>query len=408
QPPVNQDDLGFFEDDIPETNAFSDITKERLDTILETRFSSREGAAKVTNLMNDLAGEMDFFLKTKPREDVQEFIDVCKTVLPQDLWDTFLKPVIAAAPTVTPAPTSTPEPEPTPTLTPTPTNTPENTPTATPVPVPTETPTPDPNRRVVEIFDNAGDTAGDLTGTTDFDDLNNRNLSIHCNASTENDVNWHVYVRKGLGGYQYLGQTGSGAITTLNWSAGQTNIAPEFRTGPDINAIYSFRVVRLDDQLSPDDFFPAEAPVGLNITDGSSQTIAIPENPNLEENDVVIYDDLLGGRNLAPREGTGFDIDGADWRALQIAWNFGADPATVNDYHVYVSIDNQAYQYLGQTGSGAINYFWWSSIAQYKMNPQYRGGPEGGHTYRFIIYLLPVEGSNRALTSGTVSYMVEE
>ncbi|MFB3788397.1 MAG: hypothetical protein ACE15F_18715 [bacterium] len=406
QPPVMMEELEFFEDKMPEPNAFSGITKERLTALLEPRFSSRADAAKVTNLMNDLAGEMDFFLKTKPREDVQEFIDVCRDVLPKDLWDTFLKPVIAAAPTVTPAPTSTPEPEPTPTLTPTPTNTPTN----TPIPIPTETPIPDPNRRVVEIFDNAGDTSGDLTGKTDFDDLNNRNLSIHCNASTANAVNWHVYVRKGFGGYQYLGQTGSGTITTLNWYAGQLNIAPEFRTGPDINAVYSFRVVRLDDKLSPDDFFPAQAPVGLNITDGSSQTILLPENPNLEENDVVIYDDLLGGRNLAPVGGSGTDRDRADWRALQTAWNFGDDPSTVNDYHVYVSIDGGAYQYLGQTGSGAINYFWWSPVVQYKMNPQYRGGPEGGHTYQFTIYQLPVDGdgSVRSLTSGVVNLSVEE
>jgi len=405
QTPVKVTDLGLFDHTITETNAFSDITKDKLNSLLDTRFSSRTEAAKVTNLMNDLAEEMEFFLKTKPREDVQEFIEVCRDVLPQDLWDTFLKPVIAAAPTVTPAPTATPEPEPTATPELTPTLTP--TPTHTPIPVPTETPTPDPNRRVVEIFDNPGDTAGDLTGTTDFDDLANRNLSIRCNASTENAVNWHVYVRKGWGGYQYLGQTGSGTVTTLNWYAGLTNIAPEFRTGPDINAVYSFRMVRLDDRLSPDDFYSAEGPVGLNITDGSSLTIAIPENPNLEEGEVVIYDDLLGGRNLAPMGGIGFDTDRPDWRALQIAWNFGVDSSTVNDYHVYVSIDNGVYQYLGQTGSGDINYFWWSSLSEYKMNPQFRTGPEDGHSYRFIIYLLPIEGGNRALTSGSVNFSVQ-
>ena len=115
---------------------------------------------------------------------------------------------------------------------------------------------------------------------------------------------------------------------------------------------------------------------------------------------------MLGGNDLAPMRFAGFDEDRPATRAIQLAWNFGADPANVRDYHVQVSIDGGKYQFLGQTYSGTIPYFLWNSPGDFSTNTLFAGGPEHGHEYQFQVVLIPFSGDKQFLTSGKLSYTV--
>ncbi|MEW6236262.1 MAG: right-handed parallel beta-helix repeat-containing protein [Candidatus Omnitrophota bacterium] len=283
------------------------------------------------------------------------------------------------------------------------------TPTATPATTaPTATPTAlSGGKNTVEVFDNVGDSSGDLTGKTDFDSSSARTLVIHCNAAQTNATDWHVYVRKGLGGFKYLGRTASGTDADLEWYSGATNIDPDFAKGPDFNSVYSFRMVRLDGKLGADDIFSTANSIGFNSEGGNEVSLSLPDVPNLKSGEVVIYDDILGGNNLAPMDGIGQDADRSTWRALQIAWNFGVDDSTVNEYQVYISVDGSAFEFFGQTCSGSTNYYWWTSKKDFKIAAKYAGGPENGHTYQFKIWMLPFTGTNQSMTSGKIIYTAE-
>jgi len=286
------------------------------------------------------------------------------------------------------------------------------TPTATQTPIPTfvkplfsPTPTPFQNQSIF-IYDNAEDTSGDLTGQTDFDAIDHRNLTIAWNMERGNATDWHIYMRYGLGGMKFLGRTGDGAATRFHWYAGGNFIDDDFINGPDFNSVYLFRVIRIDGLLGPDDFFEASAPVGFNLEGGNPVSPDLPEIPNLTSNRIVIYDDILGGDDLAPMGSTGSDVDPPSSRAIQIAWNFGRDPASVNDYHVLVSVDGGAFDFLGQTYTGRINYFRWSPQNTFRTNTSYANGPQDGHTYQFMVALLPLSGGRSNLKSGVLTYAV--
>ena len=83
------------------------------------------------------------------------------------------------------------------------------------------------------------------------------------------------------------------------------------------------------------------------------------------------------------------------------------EPADVFDYHVYISVNGGKFEYLGQTFSGKINYFWWTPKQEFKTNPAYAGGPQSGNIYQFRVYLLPFAGDSQTLDSGKVMYSVD-
>jgi hypothetical protein len=241
---------------------------------------------------------------------------------------------------------------------------------------------------MVEIFDNVGDTSGDLTGKTDFDAADKRNLTIHCTAPSAGATDWHVYIRSGLGGMKYLGHSGS-AEPTLNWYPKAPNIAPEFAGGPDFNTAYTFRMARITSKLKPEDIFDQAGFVGFNIEGGNPVNLAQPAMPDLEPGTMVVCDDIFGIRNLAPPGKVGSDVDSADWRAVQIAWNFGVSGDDVSDYQIYVSVDNGAFEYLGHTSTGKMNYFWWTPNKLFDTTAKFITGPQGGHSYKFSVAMLP-------------------
>ncbi len=305
-------------------------------------------------------------------------------------------------------------PTPTYTFTPEPTNTPaqpDASPTPTHTPTPTQLPptsTPTPPTQQLYVYDDSSDSSGDLSGQTDYDAETNRNISIVWNAPQWDAANWHVYIRKGLGGSKYLGQTGDGGVSRLDWSPLSSNIADEFSGGPDFNSFYTFRAIRIDDVLDAYDYIDMTAPVGYNLEGGNPVSISQPEMPNLDESQVVIYDDILGGEDLAPMGSTGFDVDYADSRAIQIAWNFDVDASTANEYHVLVKVDDGGYQLLGQTYNGNITYFWWTKNLYFRTFDTFMDGPQDGHSYQFMIILKPLTGNTRNLVSGVINYSVTD
>ncbi len=262
------------------------------------------------------------------------------------------------------------------------------------------------NGQEIFILDNPNDTSGDLTGQTDFDSVEVRNMTIAWNANHTNATDWHIYVRKGFGGAQFLGRTGDGSATKFDWYTGAPNLDPTFANGPDFNSAYTFRVIRIDSDLGPEDYFDMTAPVGFNLEGGNPVPLAQSEIPNLNPEQIVIYDDILGGNDLAPTNSIGSDVDQENSRAIQIAWNFGRDVSTVNEYHIFVSVDGQAFEYLGQTFDGSINYFWWANNRAFRTNPDYADGPQDGHSYQFRVFLSPLSGSKMNMTSGTLNYSV--
>ena len=292
---------------------------------------------------------------------------------------------------------------------------PKSVPTDTPVPTtppsnPTPTPTPAPSAEAdVVVYDNPGDT-DDLTGATDLDPIDNRNLTIHCKGSQTGATNWHVYIRKGFGGMKFLGQTGAGDDVSFDWYPSAPLVNKEFANGPDFNSVYSFRMIRLDGSLGPDDFYDMTGAVGFNLEGGNTISVAQPEAPYIKEKKVIIFDDLLGADDLAPDGGIGSDTDRAEWRAIQIVWNFDINPSSVNEYHIYVSVDGGEFTMLGQTLTGKLNYFWWTPNQEFKTNEAFRGGPEGGHTYQFKIFLIPINRADGVMKmlSGRLMYQVEE
>ncbi|MFB3787432.1 MAG: hypothetical protein ACE15F_13790 [bacterium] len=312
-----------------------------------------------------------------------------------------------------PSPTPTRTPTRTPTMTPTRTHTPGPSPTPTPTPLPTI----DPHIRLKHVFVLDYDivtrpdilsklTEFDMAGFTKYDAAGQRNLTIAWDMDQGGATDWHVYVRRGIGGMKYLGRCGSGAASFLKWAAGAPNLARDFAQGPDFNSVYNFRVIRIDGQLGPDDYFDLAAPVGYNMAGGNAVPIDQYENPSLQPGQISLYDDILGGNDLAPAKFSGFDEDRPATRALQIAWNFGVGAESVRDYHVQVSIDGGTYQFLGQTYNGSIPYFLWNSRGDFSTNALFAGGPENGHVYQFQVVLIPFSGDKRFLTSGKLYYSV--
>lgn len=403
QDPVRLDELEFFNTRQSESNVITDMNNDNLSVLFS--IAQENTPEKLVVFVDEMIEEIHEAFLTKPRDDVELGLLAFKEVLPPDIWNQ-IQPHIDAAPTVTPVSTPTFEPSATNTPTEEPAST--DTPTNTPTPIPTDTHTPTPIDEIgIYVFDEVGNQGGELTGKTDFDSENSRNLSIYWNMERGNATDWHIYVRKGMDGVKYLGRTGDGLSQQFDWHAGFPNIAPEFSNGPDFNSVYSFRVIRLDGMLGPDDIFDQKAPVGFNGVGGNPINLIQPVMPNLHSGQVSVYDDLLGGNDLAPMDSNGTDVDTDDARAIQIAWNFGVESASVNEYHVHVKVDANDFEFLGQTYSGNITYFWWTPQNRFRTNPKYSDGPQHGHTYQFKVFKLPFSGSRQNLTSGALSYTVQ-
>ncbi len=297
----------------------------------------------------------------------------------------------AEQPAVTKQEIFSPQSTPTPAVTPTP--------TLTPTPVPA-TPTPPISARgEVFVYDTPSDNI-DLTGQTDFDGIDDLSLTIAWSGDQGEASAWDIYMREGFGGFTFLKRINDSSAVQFEWNAETARVAPQ------VNQVYTFRVVRIDNQLTPDDYRDQAGWVGLNFEGGQPVSFIDPDVPNLQNNEIVIYDDLLGGRDLSL---IGEDVDRPEWRALQIAWNFEVGESEVLNYHLLVRHDpDESFTYLGQTNSGSIPYFWWTQERWFMTRAEYRDGPQDGERYQFRVVMFTEDGERQGLTSEWIDYRVSE
>ncbi|MEW6235372.1 MAG: formylglycine-generating enzyme family protein [Candidatus Omnitrophota bacterium] len=260
----------------------------------------------------------------------------------------------------------------------------------------------------LQIYDNPTSTNEDYTNKTDFDSAGERNLTLRWNIPAWDGTSWDVYVRDGLGGYQFLARAALDA-NQLDWFPGAANIAAKFASGPEFGHVYRFRVVRLAWPIGPEDVYDQTAATGFAMESATAPDLAPPVMPNLNPGQIAVYDDLLGGNDLAPQNGSGSDADKSTQRAIQIAWNFGSNLADVSDYRVLVKVNEQGeFQPLGNTNSGNITYYYWSPKETFYTAKEFSPGPQTGNSYRFkVVEFNPKNKVNAELTTGLLYYTVE-
>ena len=257
----------------------------------------------------------------------------------------------------------------------------------------------------VVLYDNPESQGGDLSGKTDFDSPDNRCIKLCWNPGSKTNSLWHIYLQKGFGGYKFLGQVTPGSPTEFIWNTRQdTLISSDYKNGPDYGSAYSFRLYELNNG-APTGYYLDSGLIGFNIEGGNAMILSKPALPKLPKGEVHIYDDILGGMNLAPQGGTGFNQDPKDWHALQIAWEFGYDPKQVKEYQMYVTINDKDTKFFGVSN---MNYFWWTQTGEFRTDagtPEFAQGPKPGNKYKFTIYLMGMDGQPKgSLESGSISY----
>ena len=258
-----------------------------------------------------------------------------------------------------------------PTATPTQSLTPTQTPLFTQSPTPVSTGS-------VQVFDCIS-SGSPLVNETDFDDLNDRELSIQWTYQGSLPItNWHLYVKKGEGGYFYVDQTNSGSARDFTWR------------DPDINEEYQFRVWGIyKNQNGKNRYLVLSQlePIGYNLTGGKSIKLKKIANPDdIPPQTAIVTDDLYHCTDLS----YGFDTDTLLESALVIKCNPG--DGDFNNIHIYVSTNGSDYTYMGQTGAHDIFYFRFDGNETYNLRPEWRSGPQNGVTYWFEVKALKNEG----------------
>ncbi|MEW6234087.1 MAG: hypothetical protein AB1656_01750 [Candidatus Omnitrophota bacterium] len=245
----------------------------------------------------------------------------------------------------------------------------------------------------VVVYDASGDSA-DLTGQTDFDDLDARQLAVHWNYAGDLPVTeWHVYVKRGDGGYFYLGRAGDGAARDYVWN------------NPDVNTQYQFRVWGLyknESGQSQRVVLSQAGPMGYNLTGGSAIKLKKIANPDdLADGKAIVTDDLFHGTDLS----VGEDKDATLERALALKWNPGA--GDFYDCHAFVSTDGVNYSFLGQTGASDLFYFRFDANETFLLDAAWKDGPQSGVTYWFRLYALKNDGGRVIMNAGPVAFNLE-
>ncbi len=126
-------------------------------------------------------------------------------------------------------------------------------PTPTPTRPPTPTPTPSPTRfpAFAEIAENTLIVTDDiysidnLLGSFDVDDPDDLGLAIRWKFPSRPYVDFHVYVSVDSAPMEYLGRTGNGENSFLEWRTNRINISNAFVDGPQFKKTYRFAVYGL-------------------------------------------------------------------------------------------------------------------------------------------------------------------
>lgn len=245
----------------------------------------------------------------------------------------------------------------------------------------------------MEVFDNESSVTP-LSGTTDFDDLGDRALTIRWwYDGAEAVADWHIYYRKGDGGFFFLKATGDGSARMYTWK------------NPDVNSQYQFRVWGLyRDNFGNQGYILLDhpAPVGFNLTGGSAIKLKKISNPNdIPEGHAILTDDLFHNVDLSHKT----DIDPPLERAIAIKFNPG--PGEFTTTHIYGSTDGVNYSFYAQTGGGDIFYFRFDDNGTFNLAPSVSTGPQDGNTYWFKLYSMKMNGEIVSMETGPVYYQID-
>lgn len=256
----------------------------------------------------------------------------------------------------------------------------------------------------IQVYDD--DTMSqDITGMTDFDDHDQRKLVI---TWDENEVNkridiaeikdWHIYAQTDIYGYFYLGRTGSGSDFVFQWP-GSRFIDKKQQNGPSFGHTYRFIAygLRIDGGFVIN---TQGKPVGYSITDSPEVPIFLVSPPTMPTGTLMVADDLFDKTDLS----NGSDEDVVDSSALCLFWNVGVE--SYWNYHIYLSVNGEKAKFLGQTGSGEINFFRWSNIPLFSTSDEFLNGPSDGESYSFTVYGLTAQGTEKVVPEGPVVYNV--
>lgn len=107
-----------------------------------------------------------------------------------------------------------------------------------------------------------------------------------------------------------------------------------------------------------------------------------PVTGELPRNAVIVTDNLASWADLS----NNVAYASPNYRALVIRWNI--QEANIRDFHLYVSVNGGAPNYLGRSGDGSASTFEWSVGAERYIAPGFADGPQFGDTYRFHIYAI--------------------
>ena len=245
----------------------------------------------------------------------------------------------------------------------------------------------------LEVFDDES-SVEPLTGQTDFDDLNDRKLTIRWDYSGDKPIfAWHVYVKRGDGGFFYLRNAGDGATRSFTWN------------DPDVNAQYQFRIWGIyKDNEDAQNYviITQEGPMGYNLTGGAAVKLKKIANPDdIEPQTAVVVDDLFHSEDRSGKS----DLDSDLERALALKFNPG--DGLFNNAHIYGSTDAENYTFLGQTGAGDMFFFRFDANETFSQSDKWKDGPLDQTRYWFRVFAQKQEGGVVRMDTGPVSFHQE-
>ncbi|PIR93137.1 hypothetical protein COT99_02445 [Candidatus Falkowbacteria bacterium CG10_big_fil_rev_8_21_14_0_10_43_10] len=243
-----------------------------------------------------------------------------------------------------------------------------------------------------------------LVNGFDVDPDGYEKMTVWWNVDQSDSKNVHIYISDNGNRWAYLGQTGNGTDSHFTW---RTNTNPLsnwlFRNGPQNGHFYQFAVYALTRSGSPHHYGPFIAN-GMVFFMEEGQEFP---SPTFQEGEaVVVTDNLLSAENIVGATDT--DVSGEEDLTI---WYSMPHPDT-KGVHVYVSVDNDDFVYLGRNErQGGSGNFYWSVNSSEIIAPAFRSGPEAGHDYAFRIFAFSESGDpliyGPFTTAGAVSLLSE-
>lgn len=281
------------------------------------------------------------------------------------------------------------ETDPTPTATFTPTSTYTVTPTSTATPTNTPTPTP----VLFEIPDDTVIVTDDLqsqenlVGKFDVDTAGAKALAIRWKFKDSGFSGFHIYYIKDNGAQEFI-ESVPGDSSYYLWKNPEFGHAYKFlvwgktETGGQIIETAN-TVLYLSDTNPTPTFTPTATPTSTFTPTGTpTPTPVLFEIP---EDTIFVTDDLQTQENLIG----GFDTDIPEVKALAVRWKFKKTGFT--GYHIYVSKDGGADEFLEAIPADTFYYLW--------------KNPEFDHSYSFKIWGLSGSGNQLLESAGAVLFL---